>query len=193
MRRAPAILVLVALAACKSTDRPAERMQALKEPMVAPPPGKVLVVVHRDKIYSGAEQTYVRIWDGDVVAGDLGSGQALHHVCEPGKHMIVSVHGSGVSVVEATFFPDQVYDFCIKMQRGWSDPLFLVAPVYPGSVESFQVLHWLDELQPVAAAPDAPPENPEHVRKIIEDFTTGLRRGRLLRMAATDNRRPTGR
>ena len=193
MRAFPVLVGLVVLAACKSTDRPSDRMEALQEAPAAPPPGKTLVVVHRDKIYAGAQQTYVRIWDGDALVGDLGAGQACHHVCEPGKHYIVSEHGSGVSVVEATFFPDQVYDFCIRKERGWSDPLLLMVPVLPGSVESFQVLHWIGELQPVAAAGAAAPEDRERVRAIIEEFTTGLKRGRRLSMAATDHRRPTGR
>lgn len=193
MKPIHAVVILVALAACQSADRPSDRMEALQVPPAAPPPGKTLVVVHREKIYAGAEQTYMRIWDGDALAGELGAGQACYHVCAPGKHYIVSEHGSGVSVVEASFFPDQVYDFCIKKERGWSDPLLLMVPVLPGSVESFQVLHWIEELQPVAAAGDAAPEDPARVREIVEKFTTGSKRGRLQSMAATDHRRPTGR
>lgn len=176
MKRRHALLpvILAVGAACVSTSR---RMELLEQPMAGPPRGRALVVVYQPKFHTGWGTRYLPLWDGRTFMGEISSGEALYHVCKPGRHHFVGYNWAGSTVIEGDLHAGGVY--AIRMDVNKIRPM--------DEDDRAKIPEWNRTLEPLVSKRDANVTEYEalHADKIaalIEDFTTGAKRDRLMRL-----------
>jgi hypothetical protein len=92
-----------------------------------PPPGKTLVNFHRPTGYGGAIFYPVFDTEGKFVC-DVPGKSVFQYTCEPGKQVFMA-WAEHVSVVEADFAPDKIYDVMIDVGMGWIQANITLAPL----------------------------------------------------------------
>lgn len=75
---------------------------------------------------------------------DLGNGQSVAYVCDPGKHTIIGRSVEIKTVVEAEFAPDQTYDFTTEGGGFWIASFGLVPITTENQDLRAEVPMWLE-------------------------------------------------
>lgn len=163
------------------------------EVLVAPPPGKVLVNVHRPSDYGG-DRLY-SIFDKTRFIGLTQGEQRFQYVCDPGEHVFIGyLNGSvwaTVSVIKADLLPDKIYD-CV-VDAGYFTSSIAVSPLPKGDKrrpklpdwdanETTMILDGASEFRGWEA--DQAEENEE----ILKEVAKGEKKERLKLLAKDDHR-----
>jgi hypothetical protein len=148
-----------------------------------------LVCIHRPKAHA-AWGVKTGLWDGGVLIGNIGSGNSVAYVCDPGQHYFLNRSFDQLSAVEATLLGDQTYDFWID-PGAYIAPTLKIKPVKPGTKERAKVSEWVTENRWVtrdASAAEHERQEREAVQKLIQDFVSGPKKHQLEHLAAEDHR-----
>ena len=185
-----AALGLCFLTGCASPYAdPSRLMEAANLAPAAPPAGKSLVCIHRPRARQGYN-LYTGVWDSTSFVADLGNGQSVAYVCDPGKHYFLNRSVELVAVVEADLQPGKTYDLWLDT-AGAFIASFKLKPVTHCSPEQAKVATWTTENHWVERGTESVAyeqlRTPE-VDTILHDFVGGPKQYRLQHLAADDCR-----
>jgi len=185
-----AALGLCFLTGCASPySDPSRLMQASTLAPAAPPADKSLVCIHRPRARQGYG-LFTGVWDSTTLVADLGNGQSVAYVCDPGKHYFLNRSVELVAVVEADLLPGKTYHLRLDT-AGAFIASFKLKPVTHGSPEQAMVATWDRENHWVTRGAEAAQyeqaKTPD-VAIILHDFVGGEKKGRLQHLAADDCR-----
>src|SRR5580704_4312307 len=82
-----------------------------------PPAGKSLVIIHRPEATT-AHYFSTDVWDGNNMIIEIGNGQSIAYVCEPGKHYFFNRSPEITGKVEADLLPDKIYGLWLEPHMG---------------------------------------------------------------------------
>jgi hypothetical protein len=162
--------------------KPSNYMTASLNTPTARPAGKVLVYIHRPRNFLGCAM-YAAIWEDTKFVGDLGNGNSLACVCEPGKHYFTSTSLGPAACVEAELLPDQTYDLWVDQQQ--------IKPLKQDSESRQRVAEWTQRnrwVQPAPSAAAYEQAKKDNIQQFIDSFATGKRQKELQHLAADDHR-----
>jgi hypothetical protein len=183
-------LGVLLLAGCASPySQPSKLMQPAGLASETPPPGKTLVCIHRPRAAQGYG-LYTGVWDSKHLIADLGNGQSVAYVCDPGKHYFIDRSVELISVVEADLLPESTYDLWVDTAGTWIAS-FKLKPVTHGSKEQSRVAGWLKENHWVTRGPAAiehERERTPEIELILHDFVGGEKASRVQHLSTDDHR-----
>jgi len=162
------------------TARPSRLMQRGGAPTGPPPTGKSQVQIHRPRAAQGGK-LYTGIWEGNNFVGDLGNGNSIAYVCDPGTHYFINRSVERVGVVETQLLPDQTYDLWVDICGAWVAS-FQLEPVKHGSKQAKRVPEWMKKHQWVTRGPTAEvheQQRQKDIEIIVKDFVEGDKKDRL--------------
>lgn len=152
------------------------------------------MLIHRP-LNAAADNLYTGVWDGTNFIADLGSGNSVAYVCEPGTHYFVNRSIQNVGVVVAQMFADQTYDLRVAMVPPSFVGMmsFQLEPVKRSDKERGQLSRWEAENFWVSRAANAKAAEHERSRAseveiILGDFLSGEKKNRLRHLAGEDHR-----
>jgi hypothetical protein len=171
---------------CAMTNKISKYMTVTSPPPASPPAGKALVCIHRPSAAGGNSLYYFGIWvDGKFIA-DIGNGNSVAYVCEPGKHYFLSLFPSVASCVESQLLPDKTYD--LLAERIWTCRL---QPLHQNDKTRRQVAKWSKKnrwIEPAATAAAYEQGKKETAQQFLEEFISGKRHDKLQHLAPEDHR-----
>ena len=163
------------------------------EVLVAPPPGKVLVNIHRPSDYGG--NRLYSLFDKTRFMGLSEGEQRFQYVCDPGEHVFIGyLNGSiwaTVSVIKADLLPDKIYD-CV-IDAGYFTSSIAVNPLPQADKRRPKLPDW-DEDQTTMVLDDATnfgaweADQAEDNEEILKEFVKGEKKDRLKQLAKSDHR-----
>src|ERR1019366_6461774 len=161
-------------------SRPSALMQKAA-PVLPPPPGQSLVLIHRPRNAQGYG-LYTGVWDGRHFIADLGNGNSTAYVCEPGRHYFINRSVERIGVVEADLLPDKIYMLRLGIAGVWIAS-FQLEPMKRGDRSAEKIAArcekenaWVGRGS--AAAAHETLRQPE-IELILKDFVNGDKRDRL--------------
>lgn len=187
-RGVAALLAVGLLAGCAHVSKTSALMRETPQ-MQAPPSGKALVCFHRPK-HSAGWAIYQGLWDGREFIGDIGAGQSMAYVCEPGRHLFVGRSPEISSVTQADLLPGKIYDLSIDL-GGAFIASFTLEPIKAGDRKRGKVAKWSAENRWVTASGARPKNYDEavvEVERCMKDFVDGAKRNRLRILSPADHR-----
>lgn len=98
--------------------------------LTAPPPGKVLVNIHRPSNAAGAV-TYPIFHGSGKMLCELPRRGLFQYVCDPGEQVFIA-WGENVSVVKGDLAADKIYDIMADFRLGWVRNDFALVPLAKG-------------------------------------------------------------
>jgi hypothetical protein len=171
------------------TSKPTKYARLDPAPIKTPPPGKCLVCIHRPKARQ-AQWVKTGLWDGGTLIGNIGSGNSIAYVCDPGQHYFLSRSFEQNGAVEGTLQAEQIYDLWID-PGAYFAPTPKIKPVKPGSKQRTEVPRWMTEHRWVTrdeSAAEHERQDSEAVKKLIQEFVSGRENYQLGHLAAEDHR-----
>jgi len=164
-------------------------MQRSSAPLGPLPTGKAQVEIHRPRAYQGFG-LYTGVWDSNKFIADLGNGQSVAYVCEPGTHYFINRSVERVGVVETQLLPEKTYQLWLDT-AGAFIASFQLEPVKHGSKQWDQVPAWSKENLWVTRAPPAAvheEQRQKDIQIILHDFVGGEKADRLRHLGADEHR-----
>jgi hypothetical protein len=162
--------------------QPSKYMTASSHAPTALPPGKVLVYIQRPRNFLGCAM-YAAIWEDTKFIGDLGNGNSLACVCEPGRHYFTSTSLGPAACVETQLLPDKTYDLWVDQQQ--------IKPLKQNNESRRRVAEWTQQnrwVEPASSAASYEQARKDNIQQFIDSFTTGKRQKELQHLAAEDYR-----
>jgi len=173
-----------------STGWSGRNMAAISGIPETPPAGKALIFIHCPKT-----SLYVKLdtglWDGTNFIGGLGNGYSTAYVCEPGEHYFMNLSVEITACVEAQLLPDQTYDLWVDTYRGMFVTSYKLKPLHQDAKTRRRVAKWTQEdrwVAPGSSAGAYEQAKQDDIRRLLEEFISGLRHEKLQHLAPDDHR-----
>lgn len=183
-----AVLGMMLAAGCATPiQKPSKRMQKVMTHAETPPLGKSLVIIHHPR---EGYKDYTDVWDSTNFMADLGTGQSIAYVCEPGVHYFINRSPERAGVVEANLLPDKTYVLSVQQQFTFWISSFQIEPVKRGTEEWEKAPKWAKQNMWATNRPSADYEAQERpkIEIILRDYVGGKKDDRLRHMGPDDHR-----